>query len=118
MDNKESKNILQSTSDLKNIAGEILNDPKSRHNWTYFLVYLIFLALIYIYNTHHAEKLIIQSDKVEDEIKELRAEYLTIKSELEYKSKQSQIADKLADRGIKELRTPPFKITYTKKDEH
>ena len=77
------------------------------------------LGLFYIYNAHYAQRVVRKTDDVKDEIKELRAEYITIKSELMFQSKQSQVSKRLEAEGteLKELRTPPFKITYNKKDE-
>jgi hypothetical protein len=75
------------------------------------------LGMVYIYNAHHAQRIVRRTDEIKDEIKELRAEYITIKSDLMYQSKQSQVSKRLNGGELKELRTPPFKITYTKKDE-
>ena len=75
------------------------------------------LGLFYIYNAHYAQRIVRKTDVVKDEIKELRAEYITIKSELMYQSKQSQVSKRLKNTELKELRNPPYKITYTKKDE-
>jgi hypothetical protein len=75
------------------------------------------LGLFYIYNAHYAQRIVRKTDEVKDEIKELRAEYITIKSELMYQSKQSQVSKRLKNTELKELRNPPYKITYTKKDE-
>ncbi len=75
------------------------------------------LGIFYIYTAHYAQRIVRKTDEIKTEIKELRAEYITIKSELMYKSKQSQVSKKLENTTLKELRTPPYKITYTKKDE-
>lgn len=75
------------------------------------------LGLLYIYNAHYAQRIVRKTDEVKDEIKELRAEYITIKSDLMYQSKQSQVSKRLEGTELKELRNPPYKITYTKKDE-
>jgi mRNA-degrading endonuclease RelE of RelBE toxin-antitoxin system len=70
------------------------------------------LLLLHIYNVHTTERIIRKTDKLNKEIKELRSEYITILSELMSESKQSTVADKLDTLGIKELTTPPIKITY------
>ncbi|MDZ7743832.1 MAG: FtsL-like putative cell division protein [Bacteroidota bacterium] len=78
-----------------------------------FLLFLTMLALVYIANIYIAEK---KNRKIEDingELKELRYEYITTKSELMYLSNQSQLAKKLAPVGIKESRVPPEKIVIT-----
>lgn len=82
-----------------------------------FILFLTFLAILYIANSHYALKLVRQTDDLGKEIKEQRAEYITIRSDLENKSKQSEVAKRLAGSGLKELVTPPLKITVTDKDK-
>jgi hypothetical protein len=78
-----------------------------------FGIFIVFLLLIHIWNAHNAEKVIRKTDKLNKGIKELRSEYISILSELMSESKQSAVAAKLDTLGIKELTTPPFKITQT-----
>lgn len=82
-----------------------------------FIMYLTFLAIVYIANSHLALRLVRETDDLTKELKEQRAEYITIRSDLENKSKQSEVAEGLEEIGLKELRTPPLKITVTKKDK-
>ncbi len=77
-----------------------------------FILFLSALALVYIYNSHQAIKVVRQSDALVKEIKEHRAEYISIKSKLMYDSKQSQVARKVEHLGLKELTQPPKKISY------
>jgi cell division protein FtsL len=77
-----------------------------------FALFVMLLLLLHIYNVHTTERIIRKTDKLNKEIKELRSEYITILSELMSESKQSTVADKLDTLGIKELTTPPIKITY------
>lgn len=78
-----------------------------------FAIFIVFLLLIHIWNAHNVEKVIRRTDKLNSEIKELRSEYISILSELMSESKQSAVAAKLDTLGIKELTTPPFKITQS-----
>lgn len=82
-----------------------------------YFAFFVVLAALYIANSHAAEKMVRKSDKMAKEIKELRAEYISIKSDLMYRSKQSQIARRLESAGLKELRVPPKRIIYSEKDE-
>lgn len=77
-----------------------------------FALFIIILLLIHIYNVHTTERIIRKTDTLNKEIKELRSEYITILSELMSESKQSTVANKLDTLGIKELTSPPIKITY------
>ncbi len=78
-----------------------------------FGLFIVFLLLLHIWNAHNVEKTIRKTDTLNREIKELRSEYISILSQLMSESKQSTIAAKLDTLGIKELTTPPFKITQT-----
>lgn len=81
-----------------------------------FIMYLTLLAVIYIANSHLALRLVRETDDLTKELKEQRAEYITIRSDLENKSKQSEVAERLEEIGLKELRTPPLKITVKKEE--
>lgn len=78
-----------------------------------FGLFIVVLLLIHIWNAHNVEKTIRKTDSLNREVKELRSEYISILSQLMSESKQSTIAAKLDTLGIKELTTPPFKITQT-----
>lgn len=81
-----------------------------------FLLYLTFLAVLYIANSYDAEKTIIEINKTKKELEELRFSYITTKSELMFHSKQSEVALKLQNSGIKESRVPPVKL-YVKNSD-
>ena len=78
--------------------------------WMPFIFFLTFLALIYISNSYYAEKNIRKMDKITSELKELRSLYLTSKSNLMFRSKQSEVAAQLELNGVKESVVPPKKI--------
>lgn len=75
-----------------------------------FILFLAFLALIYIANGHYADKNMRQLNKTNRQLKELRWQYLQVKSRLMYRSKMSEVAKVVAPRGLKELMAPPEKI--------
>lgn len=77
-----------------------------------FVLYLALWAVVYIANTHYAEHTKITIYHLNEELQELRAEYLTIKSDLMYRSKQSEVARAVDGRGLQELEEPPKKL-YT-----
>ncbi len=82
-----------------------------------FVFFMTFLGVCYIANGYQAQKVFRNLSKTGNEIKELRSEYITTKSELMYISKQSQVAAATAPFGLKELTTPPNKIELTKKEK-
>jgi hypothetical protein len=75
-----------------------------------FLFFLAFIGIIYIANVYYSEKKVREINSLRKELKELRYEYITEKSRLMYRSKQSEVAKSMEGTGIRELRTPPVKI--------
>jgi len=65
-----------------------------------YLMFLGFLGIIYIANAHFAEKSVRRIQQLQKEIKELKWEYTSIKSETMYKSMQSQIDESLEPVGL------------------
>ena len=72
-----------------------------------FFLFLAVLAVIYIYNGHYADKTARNISKVSRELKELQYEYKTLKSEVMFRSKQSELAKAVEPLGLKELTSPP-----------
>jgi len=83
-----------------------------RYNWIvknipYFL-FLSVLAVIYIYNGHYSDKTIKDINKTGKELKELQYEYKSLRSEVMFRSKQSELAHAVEPLGLKELTQPPM----------
>lgn len=72
-----------------------------------FFLFLSVLAVIYIYNGHYSDKIIKDINRTNRELKEMQFEYKTLKSELMFRSKQSELAKAVEPLGLKELVTPP-----------
>ena len=111
--NPETKRFTEQVRKLADF--DFMINPNELRKQTPFILYLVFWVVLFIYSSHRAEKLIRQTDKLNNEVKELRSEYVSVSSELMRASKQSSVAAKLKDLGIKELTTPPQKITYSGK---
>jgi hypothetical protein len=82
-----------------------------------YLPYALFIAgllIFYIGNSHYAERTIRQTDKIKIEVEDLRADYTTLKAELMFASKQSEVAKKVAPYGLEESYKPPYKIVVKK----
>lgn len=80
-----------------------------------FILFLSGLALIYIANSHLAEKKIRRLNKLSKEIKELKWEYLNVKSDLMFQSKMSEVNKAVEPLGLKVLNNPPQKIVIPAK---
>lgn len=73
-----------------------------------FFLFLTLLAVLYIYNGHLADKTIRNISKTSREVKELQYEYKTIKSEVMFLSKQSELIKAVEPLGLKELTEAPL----------
>lgn len=75
-----------------------------------FLLFLAFIAILYIANGYQADDKIREVNRITNELKELRSEYISTKSDLMFVSKQSEVAKAAEPMGIKEPVVPPMKI--------
>ena len=78
-----------------------------------FFLFLAALAVVYIYNGHYADKTIRNINKVSNDLKELQYEYKTLKSEVMFRSKQSELAKAVEPLGLKELTIAPVVLKDT-----
>lgn len=78
------------------------------------LVFMAFLTIPYIYNSHLTDRKFRKSEKIKTELDELRSEFITLKSELVGENKQSDIARKLDGRDIEQLTESPINLDETK----
>lgn len=77
-----------------------------------FVFFLTLIAVLYIANRYHSEKILRELSKTQTEIRELRAESITTASKLMYVSKQSEVAKLVKENGLEleEATTPPVKL--------
>lgn len=75
-----------------------------------FFLFLAFLAVVYIYNGHYADKTIREISRTERELKELQYEYKTVKGEVLFRSKQSELTKAVEPLGLKEVTVAPMVI--------
>jgi cell division protein FtsL len=84
------------------------------HKWVVqnipFFLFLAVLAVLYIYNGHHADKLTRKISATEKHIKELEYEFKTIKSEVIFRSKASELVKAVEPLGLRELTTAPVML--------
>jgi predicted membrane protein len=78
-----------------------------------FFLFLTVLAVLYIYNGHYADKTIRDINKTSREVKELQYEYKTVKSEVMFRSQQSELAKAVEPLGLKELTITPVLLKDT-----
>jgi len=76
-----------------------------------FFLFLTLLAVIYIYNGHLADKTIRKIGRTTREVRELQHEYKTVKSEVMFRSKQSELVKAVEPLGLKELVESPVVLS-------
>ena len=77
-----------------------------------FIIWLTFLGIVYIGNSYHAVKVARSVDRLQREVKDLRAESITNAARLMYVSRQSVVQQMVKDNklDLKESVEPPYKI--------
>ena len=75
-----------------------------------FVLFLGFLAVIYIANAHLAERQVRNIQNLQDDVKELRRQYNALQSELMTKSKLSEVGESVEMTGLKKSAWKPKKI--------
>ena len=81
-----------------------------------FVFLLVIIAFLSIANRNHAEKLVIRSNQLQTEVKELRSQAIFTSSELMKISRQSAVerAVRAHELGLKENVEPPKKLIIKK----
>jgi hypothetical protein len=105
---KENK-MVKSVASV--VSGNFLSKDTTLKNMP-FVFFLSFLAICYIANGYYADDQVRKVNKLSNDIKELRTQYIVVKDSLVIKSKQTEVAKALAlqQTGIKESVVPPKKI--------
>ena len=80
------------------------------------IIFAMWMGLLYISNTHYAEKTVRKINASQAEVEDLRADYTTLKADFMFASKQSEVARKVKALGLKESLRPPYKIAVEKSE--
>lgn len=80
------------------------------------IFFVLVLSLLYIGNTHHAERTVREINRAQSEVEDLRADYTTLKADVMFASKQSEVARRVKELGLRESLNPPFKIVVDASD--
>ena len=91
------------------LKARFLVDEDANRNWG-FILFVILLAIIMIANTNRYERKIFQIKALENEVKELRSEFVDRRSELMELKLESTIEKKMIEKGILPSSVPPVKI--------
>lgn len=78
-----------------------------------FLLFVAMLTVVYIYNGHYAEKRIKDINRTAAALKELQYEYKTLRSELMFMQKQSEVVRQAEPLGLRETTVPHIRLRDT-----
>src|SRR5687767_2223069 len=108
-----SKNLL------KNYKDKVFNSGKDWRRWLYyrwivknipFFLFTALLTVLYIANGHYADKNIRKINATAKHLKEMEYEFKTVKRDVIFRSKESELVKAVEPLGLKELTVPPMKI--------
>jgi len=111
IDQKTEQKEINRTSLKEILNGSVLAREKVVKQLP-FVLFITFLIFLYIGNRYHTERIIRKTLELQTELRDLRAESISLTSELENLSRQSQVARLVKQRGLGlvESQVPPVKI--------
>lgn len=117
-------NMPEATEKEENISKK--DARKKRHKLGYnkwivknipFYFFISALAIVYIANGHYADKMMRKINETEKNLKEMEYEYKTVKQQVIFRSKESELAKAVEPLGLKPLIVPPMRIVDTLKEK-
>ena len=109
-DKKEPKKSIN-----ERLADALHLNPDNMANTMTYLIGFVVLIIIYIANAHYHVKTMRDINETKENLREIQAEYVSLKAELATKTKASELAEQLKGSGVKELRQPPYLVKKNKK---
>lgn len=99
------------------LKGKFLISDEAFKNWR-FIIFLSLLALIMIASSHNADKKVHKIAKLNNDVKELKSEYVDVRMKLMQTKMESKIITAMEKRGLYPSILPPqkIKIKSTNKD--
>jgi len=97
------------------LKGKFLVSDGAFKNWR-FIIFLSLLALIMIASSHNADKKVHKIAQLNNDVKELKSEYLDVRMILMQSKLETKIIAAMEKRGLRPSVTPPQKIRIIKQD--
>lgn len=91
------------------LKGKFLVSNDAFKNWR-FILFCTVLAIVMIASSHNAERKVHEIAKLNNDVRELRSEFVDRRSSLMRMKMESTITRKMAEKGVKPSETPPTKI--------
>ncbi len=91
------------------LKGKFLVSGDAPKNWL-FLIFASFLATIMIASSHSADRKVHRLAALNEEVKELRSEFVDMRSDVQRLKLESSVRESVAAEGLLPSETPPKKI--------
>lgn len=95
------------------VKGTFLVNDDAFNNWR-FIIFLSLLALVMIASSHTADKKVHKIAQLNNEVKELKSEYLDVRKQLTQIKMESKITKAMFQKGLQSSEIPPQKIIIKK----
>ncbi len=96
------------------LKGKFLVSEGAFTNWA-FIVFCALLAIIMIASSHSAERKVYRVAELNQQLKELRSEFVDTRKTVMQQKMESNVARKMKQRSIGLSDKPPYKITVKSK---
>ncbi|MEK6151804.1 FtsL-like putative cell division protein [Flavobacteriaceae bacterium 3-367] len=97
------------------LKGKFLVSGDAPKNWL-FIIFASFLATVMIASSHSADRKVHQVAALNEEVKELRSEFVDIRSDVQRMKLESTVMQTVAEDGLYPSETPPKKIKVKSED--
>lgn len=97
------------------LKGTFLVSGDAPKNWR-FIIYASFLAAVMISSSHSADSKVYQIASLTEQVRELRNEFLDVRSDVQQLKLESTILNTVEAAGLYQPVTPPHKIIIHSKD--
>ncbi len=91
------------------VKGRFLVSDDAFKNWR-FIIFLSLLALVMIGSSHSADRKVHEIARLNNEVKELKSEYVDVRMQLMQAKMESKIIRAMERRGLFPSETPPSKV--------
>ncbi|MAZ28119.1 MAG: S-adenosyl-methyltransferase [Cytophagaceae bacterium] len=91
------------------LKGKFLISDDAMKNWR-MIIFLSILAIIMIASSHIADKKVHEISSLNEEVKELRSEFVDTRLEVRRLKMESSVARRVASQGVRPSEEPPKKI--------
>ncbi len=91
------------------LKGKFLVSGDAPKNWL-FIIFASFLATVMIGSSHSADKKVHQIAALNEEVKELRSQFVEVRSDVQRLKLESTITKIVEEKGLYPSETPPKKI--------